>query len=208
MSKSRLFGKIENITTWHLLPPLSRIATMMVLMNLSWLTISFMSRKRLWITSISIFFAKTLHNSWGITRKHWSDEEAQSKWEKRSYETYGICYELDLRDVQSSISSLQGFVIETNAPLETDRGDMSLASFRNRNRFSAWIWQAFCDCNAKIRMFEIAWPGSTNDIIAYRQSILYKLYKDGRIHELVHLRPKNKDWYLSIPLIHCNSLRD
>jgi hypothetical protein len=79
-----------------------------------------------------------------------------------------------------------GLAIETNAPSETDRGDISLASFRNRKGFFALICQAFCDCNAKFRMFEIAWPGSTNDIIAYRQSNLYKLYKEGKVPEWVH----------------------
>ena len=79
-----------------------------------------------------------------------------------------------------------GLAIETTAPTAKDRGDVSLPAFRNRKGFYGLICQAFCDCNAKFRYFEVAWPGSTNDIIAYRQSFLYTLYLEGKIPEWVH----------------------
>ena len=61
-----------------------------------------------------------------------------------------------------------GLALETTAPSTADCGDISLAAFRNRKGFYALICQAFCDCNAKFRCFEVSWPGSTNDIVAYR----------------------------------------
>lgn len=66
-----------------------------------------------------------------------------------------------------------GLAIEIAQPSVADLRERPLSIFRNRKGFWALIAQGFCDCNARFGVFDIKWPGGTNDIIAYQMTEIY-----------------------------------
>ena len=50
--------------------------------------------------------------------------------------------------------------------------------FRNRKGFWAIIAQGFCDAYTRFGVFDVKWPGGTNDIIAYQMADIYKRAND------------------------------
>ena len=54
-----------------------------------------------------------------------------------------------------------------------DLRERPLSIFRNRKGFWALIAQGFCDANTKFGVFDVKWPGGTNDIIAYQGTEIY-----------------------------------
>ena len=67
-----------------------------------------------------------------------------------------------------------GLAIEIAQPSVADLRQRPLSIFRNRKGFWALIAQGFCDCNARFGVFDIKWPGGTNDIIAYQMTDIYQ----------------------------------
>jgi len=45
--------------------------------------------------------------------------------------------------------------------------------FRNRHDCFALVAQVFCDAYCRFRIFDVKWPGATNDITAYTQTTLH-----------------------------------
>lgn len=83
-----------------------------------------------------------------------------------------------------------GLVVSIDAPTRSDRNQSNvpeLAHYRNRKGCYALIVQAFCDAYGKFRYFECRWPGSTNDIVAYRQTGLYNLFSSGNVPSCYHM---------------------
>ena len=76
-----------------------------------------------------------------------------------------------------------GLAIEIAKPSIMDLRDRPLSIFRNRKGFWALIAQGFCDCNTRFSVFDIRWPGGTNDIIAYQMTEIY----EKAIAEFFHL---------------------
>ena len=46
--------------------------------------------------------------------------------------------------------------------------------FFKRKGFFAMIAQAFCDAFCMFQVFDVLWPGATNDILAYKATELYR----------------------------------
>ena len=74
-----------------------------------------------------------------------------------------------------------GIVYQTTAFPDKDRQGLPSSIFFNRKGYHGLIAQGFCDAHARFRFFQVNWPGGTNDITAYRQSLLYLLYLRGSI---------------------------
>ncbi len=51
--------------------------------------------------------------------------------------------------------------------------------YRNRKGYFALLCQAFCDANCSFKIFEMKWPGGTNDVTAYQQTKLYDMMTNG-----------------------------
>ena len=80
-----------------------------------------------------------------------------------------------------------GYVASINAPTKKDLDGLDLTCFRNRKGVYALIVQAFCDAYCRFRYFEVAWPGCTCDITAYRQTELFRKFEDGKIPSQYHM---------------------
>jgi hypothetical protein len=72
-----------------------------------------------------------------------------------------------------------GLCVEIKCPTKSDPGaqGLNLASFYNRKGFHALVVQAFCDADCMIRYWAMKWPGGTNDITAYKQTDLYRMFE-------------------------------
>ena len=66
-----------------------------------------------------------------------------------------------------------GLAIEIRQPTVSDLKKRPLSIFRNRKGFWALIVQGFCDANTRFGVFDVKWPGGTNDIIAYQMTDLH-----------------------------------
>jgi hypothetical protein len=88
---------------------------------------------------------------------------------------------------KGTILAGDGLVVSINAPNENETGGLPLSCFRNRKGCWAINVQAFCDSFCRFRYFEVSWPGSTNDITAYKQTKLYNWFLDNRIPEEFHM---------------------
>ena len=66
-----------------------------------------------------------------------------------------------------------GLAIEIRQPSVADLRSRPFSIFRNRKGFWAVIAQGFCDANTRFGVFDVKWPGGTNDIIAYQMTDLY-----------------------------------
>jgi len=82
-----------------------------------------------------------------------------------------------------------GLVIQINAPTKADldRRGISIEKFRNRKCCFAIICLAFCDAKGRFRYWEISWPGSTSDITAYKQTALYRRWRDDPLLKPYHM---------------------
>ena len=63
-----------------------------------------------------------------------------------------------------------GLVIETNQPSVRELRGRPISIFRNRKGFWGLIAQGFCDAYTRFAVFDVMWPGGTNDIVAYNMS--------------------------------------
>ena len=74
-----------------------------------------------------------------------------------------------------------GLVIEIAQPSVKCLRGRPISIFRNRKAMWGLIAQAFCDASTKFHVFDVRWPGGTNDIIAYKMTDLYfKATEDGK----------------------------
>ena len=72
-----------------------------------------------------------------------------------------------------------GLAIEIAQPTVSDLSNRPLSVFRNRKGFWAIIAQGFCDAYTRFGVFDVKWPGGTNDIIAYQMTDIYKRATDN-----------------------------
>lgn len=80
--------------------------------------------------------------------------------------------------IPGTVLAGDGLVIEIPAPSERRRqdvGGLPQADFYNRKGYFALVLQAFCDAHGRFCYFALKWAGSTNDIVAYKQTPLYAL---------------------------------
>lgn len=63
-----------------------------------------------------------------------------------------------------------GLVIETEQPTLAELNGRPYSIFRNRKQMWGLIAQGFCDADTKFYVFDICWPGGTNDVVAYGMS--------------------------------------
>lgn len=73
------------------------------------------------------------------------------------------------------VGACDGLIIKIPHLLEEELKETNLpyVRFWNRKGYHALNAQAVCDAYCRFTSFECMWPGSTNDITAYRQSALY-----------------------------------
>jgi hypothetical protein len=64
-------------------------------------------------------------------------------------------------------------VIEISQPTAKCLRGRPISIFRNRKSLWGSIVQAFCDAFTKFHVFDVKWPGGTNDIIAYKMTDLH-----------------------------------
>lgn len=88
---------------------------------------------------------------------------------------------------KGTVMTGDGLVVSITAPTESDRRGLDLAAFRNRKDCYAINVQAFCDAYCRFRYFEVSWPGSTDDITAYKQTDLYRWFTQKLIYECFHM---------------------
>lgn len=91
--------------------------------------------------------------------------------------------------LKGTILAGDGLVVAINCPTEKDRNIsevLDTSNYFNRKGCFGIIVQAFCDAYGIFRVFEVRWPGSTNDITAYKQTELYQKYCDGKIPDGYH----------------------
>jgi hypothetical protein len=79
-----------------------------------------------------------------------------------------------------------GLVIKIQPVKQKELGKLELSSFRNRKGYGI-IVQAFCDAYGMFRYFEASWPGATNDIIAYKQTSLYRMFESNQVGKEFHM---------------------
>jgi DDE superfamily endonuclease len=73
-----------------------------------------------------------------------------------------------------------GLVIEIAQPSVKCLRGRPISVFRNRKSLWGVIVQAFCDAFTKFHVFDVKWPGGTNDIIAYKMTdLFFKATEDG-----------------------------
>jgi hypothetical protein len=66
-------------------------------------------------------------------------------------------------------------------------GGLAKTDYFNRKGCTAVCAQAFCDAWCRFRYFEVRWPGSTNDITAYKQTEMRKWWKNNLIPDCYHM---------------------
>jgi hypothetical protein len=72
-----------------------------------------------------------------------------------------------------------GLAIEIEQPSVKDLRGRSISVFRIRKGFWGLIWQGFCDAYTRFAVFDVKWPGGTNDIVAYPMTELYRKATSG-----------------------------
>ena len=63
---------------------------------------------------------------------------------------------------------------------------MLLIGWTERKGFFAIVCQAFCDAYTMLQIFDVMWPGATNDVVGYRQSNLFTMVAEGKIPSWCH----------------------
>ena len=79
----------------------------------------------------------------------------------------------------STIYARDGLAIDIRQPTVKELRGRDIRLWRNRKGFWALIAQGFCDCNCRFAVFDIRWPGATNDIVAYKMTALYHSATNG-----------------------------
>ena len=72
-----------------------------------------------------------------------------------------------------------GLVLEIQQPSVKELRGRPISIFRNRKGFWGLIAQGFCDAYTRFSVFDVKWPGGTNDIVAYRMSNLCHMALNG-----------------------------
>lgn len=72
-----------------------------------------------------------------------------------------------------------GLVLEIQQPSEEELRGRAISIFRNRKGMWGLIAQGFFDAHTRFSVFDVRWPGGTNDIVAYNMSDLCALVKAG-----------------------------
>lgn len=76
-------------------------------------------------------------------------------------------------DAAGIVLAGDGLVVPINQPTNVDNPAM----YRNRHDCYALIVQAFCDAYCRFRVFDVNWPGATNDLTAYSQTALFQMMR-------------------------------
>ena len=82
-----------------------------------------------------------------------------------------------------------GIVIPTQCPSQRELRRLKLTKdkFVNRKGCFAIIALGFCDARCKFRYFEAKWPGSVNDVTAYRQTQLFNRWQHDQALKQFHM---------------------
>ena len=72
-----------------------------------------------------------------------------------------------------------GSVIEIQQPSLAELIGRAISIFRNRKGLWGLIAQGFCDAYTSFSVFDVTWPGGTNDIVAYNMSDLCTMANSG-----------------------------
>lgn len=98
----------------------------------------------------------------------WCQQRAE-EWSLTQLRKYGA------NPCKGLIGAVDGIIIKIPHLLaeELREIDMPWVRFWNRKGYHALNAQAVCDAYCRFTSFECRWPGSTNDITAYRQSALF-----------------------------------
>ena len=83
------------------------------------------------------------------------------------------------------VAAGDGWVMQINEPVKADLDGRSSKIYRNRKGYFGLVAQAFCDAACRFIYFNIGWPGSTNDVIAYKQTKLYMAFERSELPDWV-----------------------
>mmetsp|Transcript_17250 Transcript_17250/g.38846 ORF Transcript_17250/g.38846 Transcript_17250/m.38846 type:complete len:496 (+) Transcript_17250:167-1654(+) len=72
-----------------------------------------------------------------------------------------------------------GLAVEIEQPSVAELRGRPISVFRNRKGFWGLIIQGFCDAYTRFAVFDVKWPGGTNDIVAYPMTELYRKATSG-----------------------------
>lgn len=89
--------------------------------------------------------------------------------------------------MKGTIVGGDGLVIAIGTPTDADRDGLPVTSYFNRKGCMAINAQGFCDAWCRFRYFDVSWPGSTNDITAYKQTKMYSWWMRGLIPSCYHM---------------------
>ena len=88
--------------------------------------------------------------------------------------------------IKGTLAAGDGVAIEITQPKEKDLNGKDVKIYYNRKGYFALIAQAFCDAYGLFLIFDIRWPGATNDISCFRQTYLHQWVESGRLPEWAH----------------------
>jgi hypothetical protein len=81
--------------------------------------------------------------------------------------------------LQQCVMAIDGWVCETCSPTDAESNDPK--SYFNRKGFFGIVCLAGCDSRTKFHMFSSTSAGSTNDVIAWRASEVFRLIQEGKL---------------------------
>lgn len=123
------------------------------------------------VTSVSKVINQSLKN---ISLPGWKDESGYRAlargWQERLFRKFGPASQGVLPGV---VAAGDGLSIAIREPRACDLGGKASSTYINRKGYFALNVQAFCDAHCRFVYFECAWPGSTGDSTAFRESAFY-----------------------------------
>lgn len=99
--------------------------------------------------------------------------KAEQLWEDVNIKRHGVV------SIPGLVSAGDGLVAWITMPSTNDLLGRNVDTFWNRKGFYGLVIQGFCDAYCRFQIFDIKWPGATNDIVAYKQTTLYALLAAG-----------------------------
>ena len=88
--------------------------------------------------------------------------------------------------ITGTLTAGDGLAIEINKPTIRELKGSDVAGWMNRKGFFAIVCQAFCDAYTMFQIFDVMWPGATNDVVAYRQSMSFTMVVEEKIPSWCH----------------------
>jgi hypothetical protein len=88
---------------------------------------------------------------------------------------------------QGTLIAVDGIVPEIRQPKRSELDGQDVRHYMNRKGFWALVCQVGCDVNGKVRMVATDWPGATNDVVAFRETALYRMLRDKQVPDHFHI---------------------